>query len=389
MRGLLPFTALRGLNDANEVAQPLSAADATTHCLGGSDHPASKPQVSSAHDHDADADGNFDAIDEANGDKRYYPLQDFLYSTHAVVDSSGTVLERYDYAPYGAVTFWSADYSDTDDETQVHLDFLFTGQMLDPETGLYHYKSRALRPAPGRFSQRDPIDYAGAANLYEYVGTVPHWLLDPRGEQGQDPLEAHIKKLEDKHAHLKEVFPKPRPLPRPKPAPVVSGWAAGGTVSGLLQGGPWTIGTGVVAMFFSETCEVALYTLVTEQLVDGQWREFGEQASVAAGLEKAWHVGGGRADAQSFNGVFYTVEASAALGLAVYVGEKNDKRGYWVGGTVTAAEGAGAGLVRWRYTLEDSLDLDDYGADGKCACLLLKANLGGAMDPVISRVLNN
>ncbi len=38
------------------------------------------------YDDDADADGNFDAIDQANGDKRYYVTHDFLYSATAVID---------------------------------------------------------------------------------------------------------------------------------------------------------------------------------------------------------------------------------------------------------------------------------------------------------------
>jgi len=133
------------------------------------------------YDFDAHADGNFDAIDEANGDKRYYVTHDFLYSATAVLDSSGTVLERYDYTPYGAVTFWSADYSDTDDETQVHNDFLFTGQMYDAETGLYHYKARGYHPILGRFHQHDPAHYAYGSNLYLYVDGLPSAIVDPIG----------------------------------------------------------------------------------------------------------------------------------------------------------------------------------------------------------------
>jgi len=133
------------------------------------------------YDYDADADGNFDAIDEANGDTRYYVAHDFLYSTHAVVDSSGTVQERYDYAPYGRATFWTADYTDTGDETQVHLDFLFTGQRFDPETGLYHYKFRAHHPTLGRFLQREPLGYFDGMSFYPYAVAAPLRFMDPTG----------------------------------------------------------------------------------------------------------------------------------------------------------------------------------------------------------------
>jgi len=111
-------------------------------------------------------------------------VQDFIYSTHAVVDSSGAVLERCDYRPYGEVTFWNPDYADTRAETQVASAFLFTGQMFDAETGLYHFKDRTLHPSLGRFLQRDP---ARATSQYEYASSSSHALSDPSGLQSTRP----------------------------------------------------------------------------------------------------------------------------------------------------------------------------------------------------------
>lgn len=107
------------------------------------------------YDYDADSDGDFDAVGEADGDRRYYALQDFIYSTAAVIDSSGTVLERYDYEPYDKPTIWTSDYNDTRSETTVHNPFLFTGQMYNTEADLYHYKAGAYSPHHGRLLQRD------------------------------------------------------------------------------------------------------------------------------------------------------------------------------------------------------------------------------------------
>jgi len=135
------------------------------------------------YDYDADGDGNFDAIDQQGGDKRYYVTHAFLYSASAVIDATGSVLERYDYEPYGTPSLWSGDYADTRSQTTLTSIFLFTGQLYDPETGLYHYKARAHHRTIGRFLQRDPAGPGGAAGGYEYARGVPCAALDSLGEQ--------------------------------------------------------------------------------------------------------------------------------------------------------------------------------------------------------------
>jgi len=73
----------------------------------------------------------------------------------ALVDASGTVVERYQYDPYGSVTI-----------------------LYDSETGLYHVRNRYYHPTLGRWTKRDPWGYFDSVSLYEYVVSCPMVYVD-------------------------------------------------------------------------------------------------------------------------------------------------------------------------------------------------------------------
>jgi RHS repeat-associated protein len=60
--------------------------------------------------------------------------------------------------------------------------FRYTGQRLDPETGLYYYRARYYQPGIGQFLQTDPVGYKDNLNLYGYVGDDPTDKTDPTGK---------------------------------------------------------------------------------------------------------------------------------------------------------------------------------------------------------------
>jgi len=109
-----------------------------------------------------------------------YPARDANFNVTALIDTSGTVQERYFYDPYGRRTIldgsWGAQGSSSYDWTLGHQ-----GLMLDTETGLYHNRARMLHATLGRFVQRDPLGYVDGPSPYHSVGGNPITSMDPHG----------------------------------------------------------------------------------------------------------------------------------------------------------------------------------------------------------------
>jgi RHS repeat-associated protein len=112
----------------------------------------------------------------------YYYHRDGLGSVTEVSDSSGTIVERYEYDIYGAATIY--DGNDVVlSVSAVGNPYLFTGRRFDPESGNYYYRARVYSPELGRFLSVDPLGFdAGDYNLYRYVFNNPINATDPTGE---------------------------------------------------------------------------------------------------------------------------------------------------------------------------------------------------------------
>jgi len=118
----------------------------------------------------------------------YYPLQDTLYRTMALTNSSGAIVEAYDYDAYGNTLIYKGPGTDgiwfTDDDVATLLpacEFLFTGRQYDPETEIYWYRARYYHSQLGRFGGRDDLLNNNDLNSYELGGGNPVVRVDPSG----------------------------------------------------------------------------------------------------------------------------------------------------------------------------------------------------------------
>jgi RHS repeat-associated protein len=116
----------------------------------------------------------------------YFYHTDDNYNVTAITDESGAVVERYEYGDFGAVCIYDANGIEIP-QSAVGNRYYFTGREYDPETGLYHYRTRYYDAIVGRFISRDMIGIWGdpyeSGNPYSYVGNNPWTFTDPYGFQ--------------------------------------------------------------------------------------------------------------------------------------------------------------------------------------------------------------
>ena len=105
------------------------------------------------------------------GGQTYYYHYDRLGSVVNLSNSSGDLVETYQYDAWGNADTYGA----------VDNPYFFTGRRYDPETGNYYYRARYYKPSIGRFLQTDPLGYIDGPNPYTYVTNNPVNFIDPFG----------------------------------------------------------------------------------------------------------------------------------------------------------------------------------------------------------------
>lgn len=119
---------------------------------------------------------------ESDGSNRAV-LQDAALSVLGYASTTGIVLERYGYKPFGEPTIWTPDGLTLREKSVVAGTPRFGGHPL-LSVGIYDARARAYDPETGRFLQPDPLGYVDGASLYTYAHHDPVNFADPAGEVG-------------------------------------------------------------------------------------------------------------------------------------------------------------------------------------------------------------
>src|SRR5262249_34979788 len=102
------------------------------------------------------------------------------FNVTALLDTSGTVQERYTYAAFGQITVVAPDWS-ARSATLYDWRNLFQGVRHDWYTGTDNVNAREYSATLGRPLQSDPLGLGPDMNWYRWEANNPANLLDPTG----------------------------------------------------------------------------------------------------------------------------------------------------------------------------------------------------------------
>ncbi len=104
----------------------------------------------------------------------YRFVKDRLGSVRAVVDiATGNVVQKISYDSYGKVI------ENTNPDFQP---FGFAGGLYESKTGLVRFGARDYDANSGRWTDKEPLGFAGDINFYRYAKNDPVNYIDPDGE---------------------------------------------------------------------------------------------------------------------------------------------------------------------------------------------------------------
>ncbi len=165
-------------------------------------------------------------LNDGSGDDRLFYHCNTQYSTFALTDETGSIVEGYQYDAYGRQTVFTDAGGDNqwftqDDEltvngsSELHNPYMFQGRRFDVESGMYFYRNRYYNSRLGRFISRDPMgvwyDVLAYGNAYSSFSSRPLVSVDPIGfgvEPFPENLESRSESVRDVRNLVKKAVNK-------------------------------------------------------------------------------------------------------------------------------------------------------------------------------------
>ena len=114
--------------------------------------------------------------------ERLYALQDANWNVDAIVNTSGTVQERYAYTAYGVPLFLSASFTPLSGNASAFAwETLRCGYRYEVSVEMYCVRYRWLSPLLGSWLSRDPLKKRKDLNPLRYVRNRPVGRVDAYG----------------------------------------------------------------------------------------------------------------------------------------------------------------------------------------------------------------
>ena len=99
----------------------------------------------------------------------------------ALTSTTGAVVERYGYEPYGELTILAADGATVRASSSYANTYTYTGRRWDADLSLYYFRARYYDPKLGRFLGRDPLKRVNSGHTYSIVSLSPLCGIDASG----------------------------------------------------------------------------------------------------------------------------------------------------------------------------------------------------------------
>jgi len=147
-------------------------------------------------------------VNDISTSNNYYPAYDGNGNISAWLDSTGTLLTRMDYSPFGQLVA-QYKYTSTASATLSRLPFGFSTKYTDKETGLLYYGHRYYDSVTGRWPSRDTIGEEGGINLYGFEGNDGVDWIDPTGLAPMNSATQFLFKQRAGELLQKEGVPEP------------------------------------------------------------------------------------------------------------------------------------------------------------------------------------